>query len=230
VESRDLISVSRIVSRPNFASLGLEGFRSRLGLEGYRSRSQAHCLETWNITSIWLSKTIIQRVFSLLYLQARNHENRSEKCEKFEKNQLGKRWQHFFEKFRLNPQILKSRVSVLEFLMKSRSRISVLVSEFLMNHRSRSLNEVSDSKVTVSTTSLLFSVANAKRKHNWIWSVKYFILRIRFNKISLFRMLLKRLKLHWITTITENNGTKFFLHTSMQNRTIWQHCSTTPVW
>ena len=30
--------VSRLVSRPNFASLGLEGFRSRLGLEGFRSR------------------------------------------------------------------------------------------------------------------------------------------------------------------------------------------------
>ena len=33
-----------------------------------------------------------------------------------------------------------------------------------------------------------------KRKHNWTWSVKYFILRIRFSKISLFRMVLKRLK------------------------------------
>ena len=46
IESRDLISVSRIVSRPNFANLGLEGFTSRLGLEDYRSRSQAHCFET----------------------------------------------------------------------------------------------------------------------------------------------------------------------------------------
>jgi len=42
MESRDLVSVSRLVSRPIFASLslGLEGFRSRLGLglEGFRSR------------------------------------------------------------------------------------------------------------------------------------------------------------------------------------------------
>jgi len=34
-----------------------------------------------------------------------------------------------------------------------------------------------------------------KQKHNWSWSVKYFILRIRFSKISLFGMVLKRLKL-----------------------------------
>jgi len=33
-----------------------------------------------------------------------------------------------------------------------------------------------------------------KQKHNWNLSVKYFILRIRFGKISLFRMVLKRLK------------------------------------
>jgi len=36
--------VSRLVSRPIFASLGLlEGFRSRLGLEGYRSRDLEYC-------------------------------------------------------------------------------------------------------------------------------------------------------------------------------------------
>ena len=35
---------------------------------------------------IWLSKTVIQRVFSLLYLQVKTNENRSEQCEKFEKN------------------------------------------------------------------------------------------------------------------------------------------------
>jgi len=33
-----------------------------------------------------------------------------------------------------------------------------------------------------------------KQKHNWNWSVKHFILRIRFSKMSLFRMVLKRLK------------------------------------
>jgi len=33
------------VSRPIFASLGLEGFRSRLGLEGFRSRDFEYCKE-----------------------------------------------------------------------------------------------------------------------------------------------------------------------------------------
>jgi len=45
MESRDLVSVSRRVSRPDFWNLGLEGLRSRLGLEGFRSRSRAFCLE-----------------------------------------------------------------------------------------------------------------------------------------------------------------------------------------
>jgi len=35
MESRDFVSI--------FASLGLEGFRSRLGLEGSKSRSLAYC-------------------------------------------------------------------------------------------------------------------------------------------------------------------------------------------
>jgi len=73
--------VSKIFSRPIFASLGLEGFTSRLGLgiEDYRSRSQANFLETSNTARIWLSKTsVIQRVFSLLYLHVKNTENRSE--------------------------------------------------------------------------------------------------------------------------------------------------------
>jgi len=39
MESRHLVSVSKRVSNPIFASLGLEGFRSNLGHEGYRSRS-----------------------------------------------------------------------------------------------------------------------------------------------------------------------------------------------
>ena len=39
MESRDLVSVSRRVSRPVFWSFGLEDLRSRLGLEGIRSRA-----------------------------------------------------------------------------------------------------------------------------------------------------------------------------------------------
>ena len=48
MESRDLVSVSRHVSRPVFSSLdhGLEGLRSRLGLEGFWSRSRGLRLET----------------------------------------------------------------------------------------------------------------------------------------------------------------------------------------
>jgi len=48
MESRDMVSVSRRVSRPVFWSLGLEGLRPRLGfgLEGFRSRSRALRLET----------------------------------------------------------------------------------------------------------------------------------------------------------------------------------------
>jgi len=76
MEPRDLVAVSRIVSRPHPASLDLEGFRSRLGLECCMSRSQAYCFETWNIARILLGKTVIQLVFSLLYLQVRNNENR----------------------------------------------------------------------------------------------------------------------------------------------------------
>jgi len=34
------------------------------------------------------------------------------------------------------------------------------------------------------------------QKHDWNWSVKYFILRMRFSKTSIFKMVLKRLKLH----------------------------------
>jgi len=47
MESRDLISVSRLVSRPIFASLGLdlEGFRSRHDLKGYMSREFEYCKE-----------------------------------------------------------------------------------------------------------------------------------------------------------------------------------------
>jgi len=42
MESREFV----LVSRPIFASLGLEGFRSRLGLEDFRSRDFEYCKET----------------------------------------------------------------------------------------------------------------------------------------------------------------------------------------
>jgi len=48
MESRDLLSVLRRVSRPDFSriGLGLECLRSRLGLKGYRSRTRVLSLET----------------------------------------------------------------------------------------------------------------------------------------------------------------------------------------
>ena len=45
MESRDLVSVSRLVLRSIFSSLGLEDFRTSLGLEGYRSRDFEYCKE-----------------------------------------------------------------------------------------------------------------------------------------------------------------------------------------
>jgi len=58
MESRHLVSVSRRVSRPIFASLGLEGSK----VSGLVSKVSG--LETLNITRNWYSKTsIIQRIF-----------------------------------------------------------------------------------------------------------------------------------------------------------------------
>jgi len=86
MESQDLVSVLRLIYRPIVVSLGLKCFRSCLGLEGYRSWSRVYCLETLNIARMWVSQTfVIQWVFSLLYLQIKNNQNRSEKCQKFEK-------------------------------------------------------------------------------------------------------------------------------------------------
>jgi len=50
MESRDFVLVSRLVSRPIFASLGLglESFKSRVGLVGFSSG-----LETLNIAKKW---------------------------------------------------------------------------------------------------------------------------------------------------------------------------------
>jgi len=72
MESRDLVSVSRLVSRHIFASLGLESFRCSLGLEGFRSRDFEDCKELvyWNFYN--------PNIFCLLYLQVRNSHKMSE--------------------------------------------------------------------------------------------------------------------------------------------------------
>ena len=126
---------------------------------------------------------------------------------------------------------LKFRILVLEFLMMSRSRISSLASRSRNFWWTLGLEVLWDLGLEGYGLDYItaISVANAKRKHNWNWSVKYYILRIRFNKISLLRMLLKCLKLTRITTIFRWCGTKCFLHTRLQNYTIWQHCSIIPM-
>ena len=71
MESRDLVSVSRRVSRPIFWSLGLEG----LGLEGFRSRSQALRLESLHrlfFMKFWmkfLKKAVLEMVVQNLAVQ-----------------------------------------------------------------------------------------------------------------------------------------------------------------
>ena len=169
MESRHLVSVSRIVSRPIFASLGFEGCRSR---------SQAYCLETLNIARIWLSKTVIQRVFFSILIAGKKQWKQVGKMGEIRKKLNLGRYNDIFFKFWQNPQILKSKVSVSEFLMESRSLISSLES------RSRRL------WFGLRHCCLVLPM---QKKYNWKWSVKYFMLRIRLNKISLFRMLLKRI-------------------------------------
>ena len=71
MESRDLFSV---------VNLGLEGFRSRFGLEGFRFRDFEYC-------KVIVYKNLdYSNIFSLLYLQVRNNQNTSKKCQNFEKN------------------------------------------------------------------------------------------------------------------------------------------------
>jgi len=67
MESRNLVSVSR----PIIASLGLEGFRSRLGLEGCRPRD-------WILQRNSIAKFLQFTIYCLLYLQVRNNQNNSD--------------------------------------------------------------------------------------------------------------------------------------------------------
>ena len=145
VEYRDLVSVSGLISRHIYTSLSLEGFRSRLGLGGYRSQSQTCCLETFNMptATIWLNKTsAIQRVSLSAAFAGKKQHKQVRKMPEIRKNFNLKVVQvifwKFLQKFQQNPQIFRSRVSLSDSLMNSRS-----------GSRSRSFNQV-----TVSTTSL----------------------------------------------------------------------------
>jgi len=86
--SRDLVSFSRLVSKPIFASLGLKGFRFSLGLEGYRSRLQAYCLETLNTATTWLGKNSVNQRSCLLYLQVKNNKSMYENARKSKKFEI----------------------------------------------------------------------------------------------------------------------------------------------
>jgi len=81
MESWDL--VSRLVSRPIFASLGLVGFRSL-------SVSKATGLETLNITKKWFSKFLIFQRFLFVVFAGKNHRKQVGKLQKF--GQTHKLW------------------------------------------------------------------------------------------------------------------------------------------
>jgi len=88
-------------------------------------------------------------VFCLLYLQVRNnqkHVGKMPEIRKKFKSEMMTTWRHFFKKFWQNAQILKSRdsvsnfksrVSVSEFLMKSRYRLEILTRSRCRRLRSR---------------------------------------------------------------------------------------------
>ena len=121
MESRDFVSVSR----PIFASVGLESFRSR---------SQASCFETLNTAAIRLGKiSVIQHFFSAISAakkQPKEAGNMPEIC-KFSPSKL---WKTFFWKFfgKFSAYSTNSQVSILDFLMKSWSQSfdQVSVSKF----------------------------------------------------------------------------------------------------
>ena len=106
--------------------------RFHLGLEGYRSRSQAYCPETLNIAWICRTKTsVIQWVSSLLICKKETTKTGRKTVRKSKKIELGSGDDIFFKTFRQTSQILKSGLSVLNL----KSRISL--SEFLIKSRSR---------------------------------------------------------------------------------------------
>jgi len=79
----------------------------------------------WILQRNGLSKFLYFSDFCLLYLQVRSNQSKSEKCQKIEKKLKSEVMTTFLKKFRKNTQIFKSRVSVSEFLMKSRSHLEI---------------------------------------------------------------------------------------------------------
>jgi len=130
-----LVSVSRLVSRSIFASLGLEGFKSRLGLECFRSRDFEHCKE------IVYQNLYNSTIFCLLYLQVKTAKTRR-KMPEIKKKLFQKCERHFFlisaksTNFDVSSLGLELRVS--GFLIKSRSRLEILTKSRSRSRRLRS--------------------------------------------------------------------------------------------
>jgi len=79
--------------------------------------SKVSGLETLNIAKKWLIKIyilVIQPFLFVVYASKKQPKDVG-KCQKLEKNSSQKWWRHFFIKFQQNVQILKSRVSVVNF-------------------------------------------------------------------------------------------------------------------
>jgi len=109
-------------------------------VSGLVSVSKSAGLETLNIAKKWYSKiSIIQQILFVVFAGKKQPKPVRKNARSLKNIQL--RSNDIFLKIRQNAQILKSRVSVSGFLMRSRSR---------------SFNQIPISKVTVSTTSLIF--------------------------------------------------------------------------
>jgi len=98
-------------------------------------------LETLNIAKKWLIKNYMIQRFLLVVLAGKKHPKAVGKMQEILKNCKSELMTTFKKKFRQNVQILKSQVSV----------------------SSRNFNQVSVSKVTVSTTSLALSMIPFQR-------------------------------------------------------------------
>ena len=129
-------------------------------------------LRLWILQGYGLVKLLEFNEFFLCYICRWETTKTGREMPEIRKNSTLKRWRQFFEKFRQNPQILKSRVSVLNF------KYWIQVAEFFMKSRSRSFNEVSISKVMVSTSSLAstlkFSCFFSNLSQTAIWCWDYF--------------------------------------------------------
>jgi len=89
------------------------------------------------------------------------------------------------------------------------------------------LQEVSVSKVWSRLHHCYLVLPTQKQKHSGNWSVKFFILCIRFSKISLFRMVLKRLELQQMTPYFDCVAWNFSYTQACKltpsDNTVWQH-------